>query len=94
MIWQELREETGFLGKITDSRARYLRSKPISDLDIFHQSKRAILAISHPDTEQDETRDRIFASGGISIIHYCDAQRCREEPDRVVQEFLDILSQE
>jgi hypothetical protein len=25
---------------------------------------------------------------------YCDANRCREEPDRIVREFLDILSQE
>ena len=56
-------------------------------------AKQLILEISHPDTEKDETRDRIFASAGISIIHYCDANRCREEPDRIVQEFLDILSQ-
>lgn len=63
------------------------------DFLIFHQGKWGILEISHPDTEKDETRDRIFASHGISIIHYCDANRCREEPDRIVQEFLDILSQ-
>jgi Pentapeptide repeats (8 copies) len=62
------------------------------DFLIFHQGKWGIIEIWHPDTEKDETRDRIFASHGISIIHYCDAQRCREEPDRVVQEFLDILS--
>jgi hypothetical protein len=63
------------------------------DFLIFHQGKWGILEISHSDTEKDETRDRLFASGGINIIHYCDANRCREEPDRVVQEFLDILSQ-
>ena len=63
------------------------------DFLIFHQGKWGILEIWHPDTEKDETRDRIFASAGISIIHYCDANRCREEPDRIVQEFLDILNQ-
>jgi hypothetical protein len=63
------------------------------DFLIFHQGKWGILEILHPDTEKDETRDRLFASHGISIIHYCDAQRCREEPDRIVREFLDILSQ-
>ncbi|MEG4247995.1 MULTISPECIES: pentapeptide repeat-containing protein [unclassified Microcoleus] len=62
------------------------------DFLIFHQGKWGILEISHSDTEKDETRDRLFASHGISIIHYCDANRCTEEPDRIVQEFLDILS--
>ncbi|NJK76965.1 MAG: pentapeptide repeat-containing protein [Microcoleus sp. SU_5_6] len=63
------------------------------DFLIFHQGKWGILEILHPDTEKDETCDRLFASHGISLIHYCDANRCREEPDRIVQEFLDILSQ-
>ncbi|MCU0547236.1 MAG: pentapeptide repeat-containing protein [Oscillatoriaceae cyanobacterium Prado104] len=63
------------------------------DFLIFHQGKWGILEILHPDTEKDETRDRLFASHGISIIHYCDANRCSEEPDRIVREFLDILSQ-
>lgn len=60
---------------------------------IFHQGKWGILELSHSDTEKDEERDRLFASHGISLIHYCDANRCSKEPDRVVQEFLDILSQ-
>jgi hypothetical protein len=63
------------------------------DFLIFHQGKWGILEIWHSDTEKDETRDRLFASHGISIIHYCDPNRCTEEPDRIVQEFLDILSQ-
>ncbi|MEG4317339.1 MULTISPECIES: pentapeptide repeat-containing protein [unclassified Microcoleus] len=63
------------------------------DFLIFHQGKWGILEISHPDTEKDQTRDRQFASHGIRIIHYCDANRCIEEPDRIVQEFLDLLSQ-
>ncbi|MEG3846071.1 pentapeptide repeat-containing protein [Microcoleus sp. herbarium19] len=63
------------------------------DFLIFHQGKWGILEIWHPDTQKDETRDRQFASHGIRIIHYCDANRCTEEPDRIVQEFLDLLSQ-
>ncbi|WP_373536023.1 pentapeptide repeat-containing protein [Microcoleus sp.] len=63
------------------------------DFLIFHQGKWGILEISHPDTEKDETRDRIFASHGIFTIHYCEAHRCSQEPDHVVREFLDILSQ-
>ena len=63
------------------------------DFLIFHQGKWGILEISHPDTEKDQTRDRLFASHGIRIIHYCDANRCTQEADRIVQEFLDILSQ-
>jgi Pentapeptide repeats (8 copies) len=60
---------------------------------IFHQGKWGILEIWHPDTEKDETRDQLLASQGISIIQYFEANRCSEEPDRIVQEFLDILSQ-
>lgn len=63
------------------------------DFLIFHQGKWGILEIWHPDTEKDEERDRIFASHGIRIIHYCDANRCTEEPDRIVQEFLHLLTQ-
>ncbi|WP_377478264.1 MAG: pentapeptide repeat-containing protein [Microcoleus anatoxicus] len=63
------------------------------DFLIFHQGKWGILEISHPDTAKDETRDRDFASHGITIIHYCDAERCCEDADRIVQEFLDILTQ-
>ena len=62
------------------------------DFLIFHQGKLGILEIWHPDTKKDEERDRFFASHGILIIHYCDVNRCSEESDRIVQEFLDILS--
>ena len=41
----------------------------------------------------NEERDRDFASAGIRTIYYCEAHRCSQEADRVVQEFLDILSQ-
>jgi len=80
-----------------NSKARLItpagRQNQEPDFLIFHQGKWGILEISHPDTEKDQTRDRQFASHGIRIIHYCDANRCTEEPDRIVQEFLEILSQ-
>ncbi|MFB2918876.1 MULTISPECIES: pentapeptide repeat-containing protein [Aerosakkonema] len=59
---------------------------------IFHQGKWGILELSHPDKAKAEDRDRLFETHGICIIHYCDFNRCSQEPDRVVQEFLDILS--
>ncbi|MCC3405573.1 MAG: pentapeptide repeat-containing protein [Microcoleus sp. PH2017_10_PVI_O_A] len=62
------------------------------DFLIFHQGKLGILEIWHPDTPKDETRDRDFASAGICTIYYCEAHRCSQEADRVVQEFLEILS--
>ncbi len=60
---------------------------------IFHQGKWGILELSHPDPAKAEERDRFFETHGIRIIYYCNCNRCSEEPDRVVQEFLDILSQ-
>lgn len=62
------------------------------DFLIFHQGKLGILEIWHPDTEKDEERDRDFASAGICTIYYCESHRCSQEADRVVQEFLEILS--
>lgn len=69
------------------------RQNKESNFLIFHQGKWGILEISHPDRAKDEERDRFFETHGIGIIHYYDYKRCNEEPDRVVQEFLDILSQ-
>jgi len=63
-----------------------------SSLQVY-QGQWGILETLHPDTEKDAARDRLFASHGISIIHYCEAQRCNEDADRIVQEFLDTLSQ-
>ncbi|MFB2893486.1 hypothetical protein ACE1CI_11285 [Aerosakkonemataceae cyanobacterium BLCC-F50] len=60
---------------------------------IFHEGKWGILELSHPDAVKTEERDRLFETHGIHIIYYCNCSRCNEEPDRVVQEFLDILSQ-
>lgn len=60
---------------------------------IFHQGKWGILELSHPDKPKAEDRDRLFETHGIRIIQYFDFNRCSQQPDRVVQEFLDILSQ-
>lgn len=75
------------------------------DFLIFYQGKSGILEIDRPPSQQDEAnfrecdiatrryRDRIFQTHGISIIQYYDPTRCSAEPDRVVQEFLETLSQ-
>jgi hypothetical protein len=62
------------------------------DFFIFHQGKLGILEIWHPDTEKDQERDRDFASAGICTIYYCESHRCSQEADRVVQEFLELLT--
>lgn len=68
------------------------RQNQETDFLIFHQGKLAILEIGHPDTQKNQERDRLFQSYGICTIYYCEAHRCIQEPDRVVQEFLEILS--
>ncbi|MBC6475957.1 MAG: hypothetical protein GDA48_26700 [Hormoscilla sp. GM102CHS1] len=56
---------------------------------IFHQGKLGILLIDpvpqHPDVGK--------TSQSIQIVQHYHPNRCREEPDRVVQEFLAILTE-
>lgn len=71
------------------------RENKEADFLIFYQGKSGILVIDRTLSQQDgggfRECDRIFQSHGISIIQYYDAIRCGESPDRVVQEFLEIL---
>ncbi|HAX77771.1 MAG TPA: hypothetical protein DCY88_18515 [Cyanobacteria bacterium UBA11372] len=66
------------------------RENQEADFLIFHNGKWGILEV---DGEVDEERDRILQSHGIPIIHHYDSTSCSEQPDLIVQEFLDILSQ-
>ncbi|HEY9707902.1 MAG TPA: pentapeptide repeat-containing protein, partial [Oculatellaceae cyanobacterium] len=69
-----------------------------TDFLVFYQGKWGILEIDgeswhpNPSTVADSERDRLFKVHGIRVAHY-DATRCQEQPDKVVQEFLEILSQ-
>ncbi|MBD2184238.1 pentapeptide repeat-containing protein [Aerosakkonema funiforme] len=84
---------------ITNTKVRLTSTKgkenKEADFLIFYQGKSGILVITRTLSQQDgggfRECDRIFQSHGISIIQYYDAIRCRESPDRVVQEFLEIL---
>jgi hypothetical protein len=73
------------------------RQNQQADFLIFHQNKLGMLKIdselSHPSTTEDEKCDRLFRDSGITIVKHYDATRCSEQPDIVVQEFLEILSQ-
>jgi hypothetical protein len=60
---------------------------------IFHEGKWGILDVWHQDAAKNEEFDNLFRAYGIHIIEHYDANRCREQPDSVVQDFLDILSQ-
>jgi hypothetical protein len=74
-----------------------LRVNKESDFLVFHSGKFGILEVDgrefHQTAADDHERDRLFKRHGIRIIERFDATRCWNEPEQVVQEFLDILSQ-
>jgi uncharacterized protein YjbI with pentapeptide repeats len=68
-----------------------------SDFLVFQAGKFGILEVDgrewHQIAADDHERDRLFKRYGIRVIERFDATRCWNEPDKVVQEFLEILSQ-
>jgi len=68
-----------------------------SDFLVFQAGKFGILEVDgrewHQIAADDHERDRLFKRYGIRVIERFDASRCWNEPDKVVQEFLEILSQ-
>ncbi|WP_293127157.1 hypothetical protein [Microcoleus sp. bin38.metabat.b11b12b14.051] len=61
---------------------------------VFHQGKLGILQVDGPeDAAEDEAVDVLAINSGICVVKHYEATRCREQPDLVVQEFLEILSQ-
>lgn len=68
-----------------------------ADFLIFHQGKLGILKVDRESSDINETEDEMCGlsiDSGISLVKHYDATRCSEQPDLVVQEFLEILSQE
>ena len=74
-----------------------LRVNKESDFLVFHSGKFGILEVDgrnyHQIAADDHERDRLFKRHGIRVIERFDATRCWNEPEQVVQEFLEILSQ-
>ncbi len=74
-----------------------LRVNKESDFLVFHSGKFGILEVDGRDYHQtaadDHERDRLFKRHGIRIIERFDATRCWNEPEQVVEEFLEILTQ-
>lgn len=67
-----------------------------ADFLIFHQNKLGMLKIDSESCHQNATEDEICElsrDSGISLVKHYDANRCSQQPDLVVQEFLEILSQ-
>jgi uncharacterized protein YjbI with pentapeptide repeats len=68
-----------------------------SDFLIFQAGKFGILEVDgrpyHQTAADDHERDRLFKRYGIRVIERFDSKRCWDEPDKVVQEFLELLSQ-
>lgn len=81
----------GRLGDLTDRKNRE------ADFLVCHKGKWGILEVDgepfHPPsrTVQDHDRDRLFRVHGIKVVEHFDANRCYNNPDEVVQEFLRIL---
>ena len=72
------------------------RQNQKADFLIFHQNKLGILKIDSESSHQNATKDEmcgLFINSGLSLVKHYDATRCSEQPDLVVQEFLEILSQ-
>jgi hypothetical protein len=70
-----------------------------TDFLVFYQGKWGILEIdgephySASSKVFDPESDRFLKAQGIQIIEHYDAEQCWEQPDIVVQDFLEILSQ-
>ncbi|MEG3934622.1 pentapeptide repeat-containing protein [Microcoleus sp. T3_B1] len=73
------------------------RQNQQADFLIFHQNKLGILKIdrasSHPNATEDEMCDQLLRDSGICLVKHYDPTRCSEQPDLVVQDFLENLSQ-
>ncbi|NEQ23591.1 MAG: DUF3102 domain-containing protein [Microcoleus sp. SIO2G3] len=67
------------------------------DFLVCYNGKLGILEVDgepwHPASRavHDHQRDRLFKVHGIRVVEHYDAKRCSEQPDLVVQEFLEIL---
>ena len=60
---------------------------------ICYQGKLGILAVDVDDAEPEAATDGILQSQGIHIIQHYEVTECAAEPDRVVLEFLQLLTQ-
>ncbi|MBE9094975.1 pentapeptide repeat-containing protein [Tychonema sp. LEGE 07203] len=72
------------------------RQNQEADFLIFHQNKLGMLKIDSESSHQNSTEDEmcgLLIDSGISLIKHYDSTRCSQQPDLVVQEFLEILSQ-
>ncbi len=72
------------------------RQNQEADFLIFHQNKLGMLKIDSELSHKNATEDEMCGlsiDSGISLVKHYDATRCSQQPDLVVQEFLEILSQ-
>lgn len=70
------------------------------DFVICHQGRWGILEVDgepfHPPsrTTDDHKRDRDFYGHGIRLVQHFDAAECYQQPDRVVKQFLALLTKQ
>jgi hypothetical protein len=78
---------------IRNRAAVVLKREP--DFLICHNGKWGILEVRgatyHTHPVRDHDRARLFQKHGLLCVHFYPAQRCSEEPAKVVDEFLALL---
>jgi hypothetical protein len=66
------------------------------DFVVMTAGKLGVLEVDSPTDHagraaDDHARDRLFRQHGVKVVERYDARRCHDEPEQVVQEFLDLL---
>jgi hypothetical protein len=81
--------------RVTSAAGRRNRE---ADFLVCQRGKWGVLEVDgepfHPPsrTVEDHERDRLFRGHGVRVVEHFDANRCFENPEAVVREFLEILS--
>lgn len=97
----EALDRTGVLF-LPNSRARlgatHVRQNREADFLVCADGRWGILEVDgdpfHPPsrTADDHERDRLFRAHGIRVVEHFHADRCYNQPDAVVRQFLEILA--
>jgi len=78
----------------TPKHASWMNQKE-ADFLVCYEGQSGILEINgdtyHLNSAKDHNRGRLFKLHGIKVFEPYEASRCIKEPDKVVQEFLELI---
>ena len=63
-----------------------------ADFLVCAEGRWGVLEVDGERTADDHGRDRLFRAHGVRVVEHFHADRCYNEPDSVVREFLNILA--